>query len=73
MIWWVIFFGGLVNVILSWLLVIESKSLHVLMNALLGALIGSLIFLVMVLEFPFRGWFKVGPEPFEIVFRQLMK
>ena len=73
MIWWVVFFGALVNLILSWLFVVENKSLHVLMNALLGALIGALIFLIIVLDFPFRGWFRVGSEPFEIAYQQLMK
>ena len=73
MIWWVVFFGGLVNLILSWLFVVKNRSLHVLMNGLLGALIGALIFLVIVLDRPFSGWFKVSPEAFEISYQQLMK
>ena len=73
MIWWVVFFGALVNLILSWLFVVKNRSLHVLMNGLLGALIGALVFLIIVLDFPFRGWFKVGSEPFEYAYEQLMK
>jgi hypothetical protein len=73
MIWWVVIFGGLINLILSWLFVVTHKSLHILMNALLGALIGALIFLIIVLDFPFRGWFKVSSEAFEITYQQLMK
>ena len=73
MIWWIVIFGGLVNLILSWLFVVPHKSLHILMNALLGALIGALIFLIIVLDFPFRGWFKVSAEPFETTYEQLMK
>jgi hypothetical protein len=73
MIWWVVFFGGLVNVILSWLFVVKNRSLHILMNALLGALIGALIFMIITLDFPFRGWFRVSPEVFEITYQQLMK
>jgi hypothetical protein len=73
MIWWVILFGGLVNLILSWLFVVTHKSLHILMNALLGALLGALVFLIIVLDFPFRGWFKVSSEPFEVTYQQLMK
>ena len=73
MIWWVIFFGGLANLILSWLFVVKNKALHVLMNALLGALIGALIFLILALDSPIRGWFKVRSEPFETTYRQLMK
>ena len=73
MIWWVVFFGGLVNLMLSWLFVVKNKPLHVLMNALLGALIGALIFLIIVLDFPYRGWFRVNSEPFEIAYQQMMK
>lgn len=73
MIWWVIFFGALINLILSWLFVVKNRSLHILMNGLLGALIGALVFLIIVLDFPFRGWFKVSSEPFEYAYEQLMK
>jgi len=73
MIWWVVFFGGLVNLILSWLFVVKNRSLHVLMNGLLGALIGALVFLIIVLDYPFRGWFKVSSESFEYAYEQLMK
>ena len=50
-----------------------KKSLHILMNGLLGALIGALIFLIIVLDHPFSGWFKVSSGPFEISYQQLMK
>ncbi|HET7001787.1 MAG TPA: hypothetical protein VFI33_10775 [Puia sp.] len=73
MIWWVVFFGALINLMLSWLFVVNNRSLHVLMNGLLGALIGALVFLIIVLDFPFRGWFKVSSEPFEYAYEQLMK
>jgi len=73
MIWWVVFFGGIINLILSWLFVVQKKSLHILMNGLLGALIGALIFLIIVLDHPFSGWFKVSSGPFEISYQQLMK
>jgi hypothetical protein len=73
MIWWVVFFGALVNLILSWLFVVKNRSLHVLMNGLLGALIGALVFLILVLDFPFRGWFKVSSGSFEYAYQQLMK
>jgi hypothetical protein len=43
------------------------------MNGLLGALIGALVFLILVLDFPFRGWFKVSSGSFEYAYQQLMK
>ena len=73
MIWWVVFFSALINLILSWLFVVKNGALHVLMNALLGALIGSLIFLIITLDFPFKGWFRITSEPFETAYQQLMR
>jgi hypothetical protein len=73
MVWWVVFSGALINLILSWVFVVKKKGLHVLMNALLGALIGSLIFLIITLDFPFKGWFRISSEAFETAYRQLMK
>jgi Protein of unknown function (DUF4239) len=73
LIWWVILFGGLINLVLSWLFVVPHRTLHILMNALLGALIGALVFLILVLDRPFSGWYKVSSEPFEITYQQLMK
>ena len=72
MIWWIVFFGALINLMLSWLFVVKNKSLHILMNGLLGALIGALVFMIIVLDFPFRGWFRVSAEPFEMVYQLLM-
>ena len=73
MIWWVVFFGALINLVLSWLFVVNKTSLHILMNGLLGALIGALIFLIIVLDNPYQGWFKVSSDPFKITYKQQMK
>jgi hypothetical protein len=73
MVWWVVYFGAIVNLVLSWLFVVGHRALHILMNALLGALIGALIFIIVVLDFPFRGWFRVSSESFEVTYQQLMK
>ena len=72
MIWWIVFFGAMINLTLSWLFVVKNKSLHILMNGLLGALIGALVFMIIVLDMPFRGWFRISSEPFEILYDQLM-
>jgi hypothetical protein len=32
-------------------------------ECIIGALIGALIFLILVLDSPFRGWFAVSSEP----------
>jgi len=35
--------------------------------------LGALIFLIIVLDYPFQGWFRVSSEPFQTTYNQLMK
>jgi hypothetical protein len=56
-----------------WLFVVERKGLHDLLTAILASLLGLLVFLLAVMDFPFRGEFSVGPDAFELVFQQLMR
>lgn len=72
-IWVVLFTGAFVNIMLTWLLVINNKKLDILINTLLGALLGSLIFLIAAMDNPFRGEFSVGAEPFSLLLEGLMK
>jgi uncharacterized membrane protein YqgA involved in biofilm formation len=55
-----------------WLFVVEKKRLHDLLTAVLASLLGLLVFLLAVMDFPFRGEFSVGPDSFELVYQQLM-
>lgn len=71
--WWVIIGGGLLNLFLSYLFVVENKLLHVLLNAILGAVVGILVFLIVAMDYPFRGEFSIEPTAFQNVYDQLMK
>jgi hypothetical protein len=55
-----------------WLFVAERKGLRNLLTTILASLPGLLVFLLAVMDFPFRGEFSVGPDAFELVFQQLM-
>ncbi|MFM2416563.1 MAG: hypothetical protein RL385_1286 [Pseudomonadota bacterium] len=52
---------------LTWLLVIGSKKLDLLINAPCAALLGTLIFLLAAMDYPFRGEFCVKPTPYELL------
>ena len=47
--------------------------MHRLMTILTSVLLGLMIFLLAAMDHPFRGQISVGPEPFEMVYQQLMK
>lgn len=72
-VWLVVAGGSILNLALMWLLVVEKKALHYLLNTLLAALLGLLVFLLAIMDHPFRGTYSVGPDAFELVYEQLMK
>jgi hypothetical protein len=46
--------------------------MHVWMTVLFSALLALLIFLIAVLDNPYRGKISVSPEPLERVYQQIM-
>jgi hypothetical protein len=72
-VWFVVFGGSVLNLALLWLFVVENKRLHDLLTTMLAALLGLLVFLLAIMDFPFRGDYSVGPESFELIHDQLMQ
>lgn len=71
--WFVVFAGSFLSLALTWLFVVDNTLLHDLLTASLAALLGLLIFLLAVLDLPFRGQHSVGPDSFELVYDRMMK
>jgi hypothetical protein len=72
-VWLILFLGALVNIVLTWLLVIKNQKLDIFINTLMGALLGSLIFLIAAMDNPFRGEFSVSSDSFQLLLDGLMK
>jgi Protein of unknown function (DUF4239) len=72
-VWMVVFFGAIINIFLTWLLIIPNNRLDIIINALSGALLGSLIFLIAAMDNPFRGEVSVSPEPYLLLLEGIMK
>ena len=70
-IWYVIFFGAFLNIVITWFFITDKFRVHVLMTVLFAALLGSLVFLVAAMDNPFRGEFSVGSDAFEIVMENM--
>jgi hypothetical protein len=65
--WGVLVVGGILVVGFTYLFGLENTLVHTLMVAVLALIISSVLFTISVLEHPFSGGVRVGPEPFEVV------
>jgi hypothetical protein len=65
--WTAIIVGGVVTIGFALLFGVERAALHFLMVGSLAALVGVLIFVALVINYPFSGGVAVEPEPFERV------
>lgn len=71
--WIVILIGGLMTIASSWFFKIHSYELQRVMVALLATTLGLLVFLIAYYDRPYRGPHGLKPEPYELIYEQLMK
>lgn len=71
--WAMVLIGALISIAVTWMFDTASVRLHVWLTLLLSSLLGLIIFLVAVLDNPYRGTVSVGPEALARVYDQLMK
>jgi Protein of unknown function (DUF4239) len=72
-IWLVLLLGACINIVLTWLLVINNKKLDIMVNSLMGLLLASLIFLIAAMDNPFRGEYSVTSDSFQLLLDGIMK
>ena len=70
--WWVVAFCALLNIVLIWLQDMEIH-LHLVLGGILSAALAAVIFLIAELDHPFRGVVAVGPDSIATVYRTIMK
>ncbi len=71
--WAIVILGALLNIFLTWLLVLDSDKPHIWLGIVFTSMIGILIFLTAAMDNPFRGEFSVSPDSIQMVYDQLMK
>jgi Protein of unknown function (DUF4239) len=71
--WWMVIVGALTCIVVTFFFDMRSPSMHRWMTGLMGGLLGLMIFLIAVLDNPFRGKVSVEPESMERVYQMLMK
>jgi hypothetical protein len=70
--WTLVIAGAGICIVVTWFLHTESFIMHAWMTVLFSALLALLIFLIAVLDNPYRGKISVSPEPLERVYQQIM-
>jgi len=70
--WTLVMAGALICIAVSWFFHTENFYMHLCMTILFSSLLGLLIYLVAVLDNPYRGKVSVTPEPIERVYQQVM-
>jgi hypothetical protein len=69
--WWVVAFGALMNIILFWMQDMEIH-VHLILGAVLASILGAVIFLIAELDHPFRGEVSIGADSIERVYKTVM-
>ena len=70
--WWVVAFGALMNIVLIWMQDMEIH-VHLILGGVLASILGAVIFLTAELDHPFRGEVSIGPDSIALVYETLMK
>jgi hypothetical protein len=70
--WWVVAFCALMNIVLIWMQDVEVH-VHLILGAVLASILGAVIFLIAELDNPFRGQVSIGPESITRVYERVMQ
>ena len=70
--WWVVLFGAVLNIMLIWMQDMEIH-VHLILGAILASILGTVIFLIAELDNPFRGNVAIGPDSLERVYKGIMQ
>jgi Protein of unknown function (DUF4239) len=71
--WFVILLGTVLNIILTWLLVIKNPRLDIGVNLIVSLLLGSVLFFIVAMDNPFRGSLSVSSGPYAQLLVGLMR
>jgi hypothetical protein len=70
--WWVVTFGALGNIVLIWLQDMQIH-VHMILGGVLASILGLVIFSIAALDNPFRGNVSVGPDAIVLIYETLLE
>ena len=68
--WYTVALGALINMIFLWLFDL-GVSTHLLLGGLVSFFTATMIYVIAILDTPFRGEISVSPEALQLVYRQM--
>lgn len=71
--WGVIVLGAFISLSATFFFKVEDVRLHGILVTLLAIFMGLVIFMILALDRPFRGDLGLGSEPYQLIYKQLMK
>ena len=71
--WVVVGAGAVISLSASFFFKVEDARLHGILVILLAMFIGLVIFMTLALDRPFCGDLGITPEPYQLIYDQLMK
>ena len=71
--WGVVVIGAGINIVMTYLFVVDNFALHIILIALFATCLGLLIFLTAAMDNPFRGEFSVSADSYQSVLENVMK
>ena len=71
--WFIIVIGALVSLSSTFFFQVEDARLQRIQVVLLAIFIGLIIFIIFALDRPFRGDLGLQPDPYQLIYDQLMK
>jgi hypothetical protein len=72
LLWWVVFIGAGVNILLIWMLDMKLVP-HFILSGVISFYLATLIALIAAMDNPFRGEVCVSSDPYESVYQNVMK
>jgi hypothetical protein len=70
--WYTVALGALINMIFLWVFDL-GVSTHLLLGGLVSFFTATMIYVIAILDTPFRGEIDVSPEALQMVYRQMQR
>jgi hypothetical protein len=71
--WMVIILGAAISLCSTFFFKVEDVYLHGILVTLLAMFIGLVVFMILAFDRPFRGDLRLGSEPYQLIYDQLMR
>lgn len=70
--WWVLIFNTILVIVMTWF-VDCGDTMHYLLTGIISAGLASMLFLIIALDFPYRGDFGLDSGPFQVALDNILK